>query len=64
MNQVDRVARYGSPTPQDAWISGGRWNHVEVSPSLSAKHAFPELRKIQAAFRRRDRRAQQAAKTE
>lgn len=43
MNASDRVAKYGNPTPSDSWINGGRWHHVEVSPSLASKHAFPAM---------------------
>jgi hypothetical protein len=54
MNTADRVARYGNPTPGDAWISGGRWDHVELSPSLASKHAFPEMTRLLQKLARRD----------
>lgn len=54
MNTVDRVAKYGNTTPGDAWISGGRWDHVEVSPSLASKHAFPGIGVLLRKLARRD----------
>lgn len=54
MNTVDRIARYGNPTPQDAWISGARWDHVELPPSLASKHAFPGIVALTHKLARRD----------
>lgn len=61
MDQQTRVARFGSPPPQDAWISGGgRWDHVELSPSLACKNAFPEMVQFERKLARRDKSERQA----
>ena len=59
MTEEERIAKYGRPQAGDEWVVPAIMHPGGNYPSgcLACRFAFPELRRWQARFRRRDRAA-------